>query len=458
MIEIPLDHESETPLYRQIAFHLKKMIEKGALPAGLKLPGSRKLAKDLGVGRVTVTEAYSLLSDYGYVIERGRSGTYVTPKVIEKESIEEETDTYWNLDTVRPSADLIPSLDLSRIARDVLAFWGHNALCEAPHAGLNSLRQVLVEHSASRGIPASWKDVFVTAGGRHGLALSIEALKNIGIRKMWVEKLTYPDAVMIAHSEGVCIEVLPPLEEITETWYECLSGSDVLYLVPSFQNPTGKTISVAVRQMILQASSQNGFWILEDDAYGELRYGEASVSALKAMENSERVLYLGSFSQVLFPGLRLGYALIPDRLMEVFLSLQASKWGPVSSLDQFIVQKFIENKGLESALESARGIMESRMKALGSALSAILPTSFFTIPDGGIYLWLHLPGLDGWDAAQKACHHGVLVTPGNVFSLDEKRVEAVRLSVCGVSSEHMNCVVQCLYDAWGSFLRPSVYL
>jgi GntR family transcriptional regulator/MocR family aminotransferase len=454
MIEIPLDYDSDIPLYRQITFHLKKMIEKEALPPGLKLPGSRQLAKDLGVGRVTVIEAYRLLADYGYVVERGRSGTYVAQRKTCNENREQKIETNWDLDCVRPSSDLIPATELSRIARDVLAFWGPQALCEAPLAGLDTLRQVLVEHGASRGIPAFWKDVFVTAGGRHGLALSLGALRRCGVEKMWVEELTYPDAIAIAQSEGLSIGILPPLEEIAETWYESLSGADVLYLVPSFQNPTGQTISVAVRQMILQGSIRYGFWILEDDAYGELRYGDTSISALKAMDGADKVVYLGSFSQVLFPGLRIGYSLVPEQLEDSFICIQARKWGPVSSLDQLVVQKFIEGKGLESALELARGAIESRMKALTGALMEKLPKAQFLMPEGGIYLWLRLPGLDGWDAAQKARKQGVLVTPGNIFSLDSKRVEAVRLSVCGVPSEHITSIVGCLDKAWNASLFP----
>ena len=160
--------------------------------------------------------------------------------------------------------------------------------------------------------------------------------------------------------------------------------------------------------MILQGSIRYGFWILEDDAYGELRYGDTSISALKAMDGADKVVYLGSFSQVLFPGLRIGYSLVPEQLEDSFICIQARKWGPVSSLDQLVVQKFIEGKGLESALELARGAIESLMKALTGALMEKLPKAQFLMPEGGIYLWLRLPGLDGWDAAQRLENKGFL--------------------------------------------------
>ncbi|HCA40684.1 MAG TPA: PLP-dependent aminotransferase family protein [Aminobacterium sp.] len=448
MLEIPLNRKSEVPLYRQIALHLQKMIERGALLPKTKLPGSRGLAQSLGVGRITVMEAYKLLSDYGYVVELGRSGTYVSERSVSDDYFTGEFDHKWDFRTGQPTPDLIPSEELSRVARDVLAFSSKEALCEAPLSGLDSLRHVLVKHAASRGIPASWREVFVTAGGRQGIALSLNALKQLGVRQMWVEKLTYPDAIMMAQSEGIEIKVLPPLEDISEKWYECLSGSHMLYLVPSFQNPTGQTISESLRHVILEGSMKYGFWVLEDDAYGELRYGERSISALKALDGSERVVYLGSFSQVLFPGLRIGYSLVPNQLMESFVQAQAKRYGPVSSLDQLIVERFIESKGLESALTTTRGVMESRMKTLGASLRVCVPEGDFLLPEGGIYLWLNIPGIDGREAAFEARKAGVLVASGNQFSYEGERVEAVRFAVSSIVNEGISSAVRCLQEVW----------
>ena len=133
--------------------------------------------------------------------------------------------------------------------------------------------------------------------------------------------------------------------------------------------------------------------IIEDDTYGELRYGKESVPALKAMENAEKIAYLGSFSQVLFPGFRMSYLLLPENLMKSCLDIKRIFYGSVSSLVQYFVLTFLEEGGLYETLEFVRNQISMRMRSLCEGFRKMLPQALFEMPLGGIYLWLNLPSL-----------------------------------------------------------------
>ncbi len=448
MIEIPLERESKIPLYEQIARHLKKMIVSGSLQEGIKLPGSRELAFSLSVSRTTVIEAYHSLEDEGFLTQKGRSGAYICWKSCKTERKQEIIDIKWDMASGAPSDDLIPSRNLAKVARELLIETGEKVLGFPDLEGVPELRKELVTHAVSRGIPARWEDVFVTSGGREGLALSMAALKTAGVTRLWMEELTYPDAVDIARYQGLDLGVIPIDYSLMPEILSKLKNTDALYLVPSFQNPTGGTIPTEIRRIILENSMERDLWILEDDAYGELRYGEFTVPALKAMTGSERVIYLGSFSQALFPGLRLGYSLLPEDIMASWSRIQSRRSGPVSSLVQYLVMQFIRGGGLEEALNLARFTIASRMAALVQAIRKVLPDFSFTVPEGGIYLWLETPGLEGDTAQELAADAGIAVISGNRFSWTGKKIEAVRFSVSSIESKEMESVIRELKKAW----------
>lgn len=448
MIEVPLDRSSKIPLYEQIATHLERMINTGSISYGTRLPGSREMALSLGVSRTTVIRAYEYLEDHDLIVQKGRSGAYVRGS--ELQSIEHESSEELLLDmkSGTPSSELIPAAVLSKLSREILLDKGEHVLRSAPAGGLVELKRTLVMHAASRGIPASWKEVVVTTGGLESLSLSMRALKNLGVKRILVEELTYPEALSIAESLGYEMDLVCFDRNTIDAQLSTLSGSDVIYLVPSFQNPTGRTLTQATRSMILNYSTEKGFWVIEDDAYGELRYGESSVPAMKAMRGSSRVIYSSSFSQPLFPGLRLGYALVPEKMAELFTDLQSVTTGPVSSLVQFIVLDFIRDGSLVQALDIARATIHDRMYSLGEFLKDYLPACKYTVPLGGIYIWVETPGIDGDDAEKRALDNRIAICSGNTFCWTERRIEAVRLSVSTLNRVQLRDAVRKLRNAW----------
>lgn len=448
MIEIPLERGGASPLYRQMADHLRRMVVSGTLEPGYRLPGSRELALAHGVSRTTAKQAYDLLEAEGYVEEKGRSGTYVRGRCPSIAGIPFRDLPSWDMASGLPSPDLLPSGRLARLSRDLLTSSAEGALSQAPVGGLEKLRQALVRHAALRGIPAHWDQVAVTGGGQEGLSSALGSFWSIGARKLWVEELTYPDVLEMAHRQGYELGVLPQGEPDLIRSLSQVGAGDILYCIPSFQNPTGRTLSLAARKAVLEASLSRSFWVIEDDTYGELRFGGESVPALKALNGSGRVLYIGSFSQLLFPGLRLGYALVPRELNEEFLCLKASRGAFPSSLVQYLILAFIEERALEDALGTVRSAMAIRMERLCGALEKELPRCSFQRPRGGIYLWLETPGLDGAVAVEKAAVWDVALSSGKTYSARGDSLEAVRLSVSRLGPRDLEKAVGLLRKAW----------
>jgi len=453
LIEIPLDRCLKTPLYLQISFHLKRMIESGALEKGAKLPSTRDLALTLGVSRTTILQAYDHLDMGGLIVQKGRSGAYVAFSAHESEDTAKNVETRFDMESGLPSNDLIPCTILSRLCRELLLERGEDILGRPALQGLPELRRTLVRHAVTRGIPARKEEILLTSGGREGLSLTMATLKEKGIRSVWLEELVYPDAFSIARDQSLEVRKLPWDFKGVQGLLETLSREDALYLVPSFQNPTGRTLPQELRQIILDLSISRGYWIIEDDAYGELRYGAFSVPAMKAMKGSDRVIYVGSFSQALFPGLRSAYCLFPENLRDLSNGIQSKRSGPVSSLVQYLVLEFIQRGYLRDALDMARATIQSRMEALAEYLNEYLPKCPFVLPAGGIYLWLETPGLEGNRAESLAFEKGVALSSGSRFSWEGREVEAVRLSVSSLGRSELGMAVKLISRAWLPVLK-----
>lgn len=450
LLEIPLDF-MEGSLYRQISSHLEKMIHAGSITPGSRLPGTRELAKMLGVSRSTAVEAYCLLEEKGLIFQKGRSGAYVSPASVHfsAEAGKPADEIYF--DQEHPTPDLIPFEPLAKIAREVLIEDEGRVMGGCPPEGMPELRLALLEHAVLRGIPACTEEVVVTSGGKDALSTVLRSLKKKGAGSVYAEMLTYSGIRDIARNEGMVLRHVPLLADGDISLLEKLGEKDILYLVPSFHNPTGRTMSTDVRKEILALRRKKGFHILEDDSYGELRYGEKSVPAMKALDEGEGVIYIGSFSQVLFPGMRFGYIVLPAQLKQCYIETASLRQGQVSSLVQLVVWRFIKTGNLAEAIERARSILSARMDSLYSSLICTFPGFPVFRPEGGVFLWFPTGKSDGRTAADLASSQGVYVSDGRSFSLSGKRICSVRFSIASASAEKMEDACRRLAGAWKTF-------
>jgi DNA-binding transcriptional MocR family regulator len=203
-----------------------------------------------------------------------------------------------------------------------------------------------------------------------------------------------------------------------------------LYLVPSFQNPAGVTLSANRRLEILDIAKDNGILIIEDNPYGLLWFDEPPPHAIRSADDAG-VIYLGSFSKTFAPGLRVGWVVAPHGIREkLVLASEAAILSP-SSFAQMIVADYLENNDWKGQIDIFRGIYQERRDAMGNALATHLPTIAHTTPTGGFYMWLTLPeGLDSKEMLPRAITELVAYTPGTAFFANGDGRANLRLSFC----------------------------
>lgn len=407
MFELALTR-GDRPLYEQIADKVAALVQLGTLQPGTRLPGSRALARRWGVSRHTVLAALEELCARGLLVPREGSGHFVqgSPRV------KSASRPMYDLSSDAPRGALSPCEALAAGAEVLFA----RALQDSPLQGLPEARRALAAHAAGRGITCGPDDVWLNGGGRQGLGALLYALRRQGVKRLWCPALAWEALPEACRADDMALRRYDSLPDQ-------LGPADALYVNSTFANPTGETLSDSLRRAWAAESERRGFWIVEDDAYGDLRWRGEAKPALRAW-NADRVAYLASLSQTFNPGLRIGYALVPRGLREGFEMATARRFGPLSSLLQAWVVGFCGGRAEERALKTLRAEGARRMAALCTALGIVEGEA----PEGGPFLWLPLP-CSGRSFADRALAAGVRVSPGEAFG--EGTVKGVRLSIAG---------------------------
>lgn len=410
-MELVLNREAGEPLYRQIAERISEMIRLGALAPGVRLPGSRALADSLGISRCTAQSALNLLIDQGLVVSRLGSGHYVVGQL----ELPVFSRSVIDLDSHIPQGRMMPQHWMEQAGQGL--FESSQAFDFSPVEGAEELRRLLAGYAVRRGLAVDWRNLFVGGGGRQAISVTLALWRSRGVRRCWCPQVCWNWIQSAAQMEGLQLcrfQHLDDLEQLTE--------QDGVYLNPTFSNPTGQTLNHQERQLVAQRSSTQGFWVLEDDAYGDLRWGDVVLPALTAY-GGERMTYVGSLSQTFCPSLRVGFTVYPNHCSGFVADLHQRRFGPLSSLLQAWTARFLSCGLVDKALAQIREEGRLRMQSLWGVLGDLIDTE---APQGGIYLWLPVESGDLF--ASEALKQGVAVTPGRLFS-DGVNLGAVRLSI-----------------------------
>ena len=408
---VELDRESDTAMHCQIEGSIRAGIRVGRLPRGTALPPTRRLADELGVSRGVVIEAYQQLIAEGYLTSR--SGGY-TRVAIGPERTREPA-----LEPGRPAAeiDFCPCrADGTRFPRGAWLRSIKRALATADLGyvggrGAPPLREALAAYlNRVRGTSARPADIVICNGYAQGVALVVEVLAKAGARRVAVEDPTADDdAVPAARAAGLEVVGVPVDEGGVRV--EALDGldADALVLTPSHQWPTGGVLSAGRAPAALRWARERDALIVEDDYDAEYRYDRAPIGALQGLA-PDRVIYAGTASKTLAPGLRLGWLVVPPHLVEDVAAAKAlaDRGSPV--LDQIAFADFLERGELDRHLRRMRPVYRRRRDALLAALRAELPG----FEPAGIAAGLHLvaylpPGLDEARLVAAAAARGVAV-------------------------------------------------
>ncbi len=446
-MRIPIDRNSPTPLYRQIIDWLRENILSGNLPAGTKLTASRTLANELGVSRITVKNAYAVLESDGLLLTHEGSGTFVAPPatasldLVENDRMQEWP--LWQLDAIgepchngnlqqhtNPS-DLIsftgvgdphhfPLKEFAKTIQNVLNRDGVAALEYGSFGGgYPPLRETVSQVLTSQGIAARPQDILITAGSQQALALTCQALLKPGDAVL-VEKPTYNLALELFRDLGLKV-IGVPLDALGMQT-ECLEPllqqhhPKLIYTIPNFQNPSGTCLSGARRRQLLGLAARYNVPILEDDFVGDLRYEGRAQPAIKALDACGQVIYVGTFSKMLMPGLRVGYLLADGPIFERLVCRKRVQDLTTTPLIQRALDMYVTVGRYQAHLRRSTRLYRARRDAMLAALRKTLPSVTVIPPQGGLFAWLKLPeGISSLELLPRAIESGVEFAPGTRF-------------------------------------------
>ncbi len=469
-LSLRLDRESRTPLYRQIEVGVREAIAAGRLISGSRLPPERTLAAALGVDRTTVVAAYRELAADGLVHAHVGRGTTVAPSpdrfsaegrhgsrageierpldwpqlfapmVEDDPALADIAALAGREDVVSfvagvPAPETYPTRAFRSLLAEALGTGGEGLLQYCPPEGYGPLREAIAERMSRKGMPVPAGRVFICGGSQQGLYLLARALIEPG-DTVGVEAPTYVGALQVFRAAGARLVNIPADREglDPDRLAEMLERRPIklIYTLPTFQNPTGATLSLERRQRLLAVARRHGIPVIEDDPYGELRYEGEPVSSLLALADgpTSPVVYLSTFSKVLFPGFRLGWVVAPVPLIERLAWVKSLVDLESNPLAQWAVAEYLDRGEFDDHLARLVPVYAARRDALEAALRHEAGDMLrWRSPAGGFYLWAQLlGGLRAREVLAEASREGVAFVPGDLFHADGGGRDALRLA------------------------------
>ncbi len=391
-----LESDPGQPTYLRICERLRTAITSGALSPNARLPSSRTLAEDLGVARNTVEWALSQLVADGYIVRRRGAGSFVVDALPERDSpplapkrvarskaagakrrlsqraqaLQSYPGHYRAIRPIPftpslPPIDLFPRKVWNRLlvreaSRSGSDYWMYGA-----SNGLPALRDAIAAHaSAMRATRCSPDQVIVVTSTQQAAELSGKVLADPGDRA-WVEALGYQPVQHCLRAAGLQVVHVP----VDENGLDVAAGisldrsARVAYVTPAHQYPLGYEMSLERRKALLEWAQDQDAYIIEDDYDGDYRYEGRPIASLQGMDGSGRVIYVGSFNKILFPGLRIAYAIVPEELIGAFVDAKHVADGHTALLLQGVLAAFIHEGHLARHLRKTRAIYDERRRA-----------------------------------------------------------------------------------------------
>ncbi|WP_079044708.1 MULTISPECIES: PLP-dependent aminotransferase family protein [unclassified Streptomyces] len=325
----------------------------------------------------------------------------------------------------------------------VLTEHPRSALQYSTTEGDPELRTAVAARLTARGLPTEADDLLVTTGSQQALTLLTTALVEPG-DVVLVEDPCYLAALQTFGFAGARVVPVPTDDDgiVPEALEEIAAREKptLLYVVPTFQNPTGRTLPAERRHAVAEAAARHGFWIVEDDPYGELRYdGEHMPSIASDPVAADRTVLLGSFSKVMAPGLRLGHLRAPAGLRRACVIAKQAADLHTSTIDQAAAARYLRDSDLDAHLAVIRAAYQERRDAMLGGLPGALPEgSRWNRPEGGMFIWVTLPtGHDATALLETAIGHEVAYVPGAPFFCGEPDARSMRLSFTTHAAEEI---------------------
>ncbi len=434
------------PKYKQIIAYVMEKISTGEWPIGSVIPSQRDLAAAFGVNRSTVITALEELIADGLLEGRMGMGTVVinntwtllatnpppdwneyvqsglhkpSQAAVQEINRDESNQSFIQLGKGELSPDIFPLETMKEVMHRVTGNLGSFGY-EEPR-GFLPLRQALSEHVKSFGIEASPSSILIVSGGLQALQLISVGLLHRGSTVL-LERPSYLYSLHLFQSAGMKLSGLPidqhGLLPSAIAAQKKQKNGDILYTIPCFHNPTGVLMTEKRRRELLLVCEEERLPIMEDDIYRELWFDEPPPLPLKARDKHGHVLYLGSLSKTLTPGLRIGWVIGPEPVIDRLSDIKMQTDYGSSSLSQRVAAEWLSSGLYSQHVQSVRRELKVRLAAALQALDTHMSgLATWQIPSGGFFIWLKINAkVSMLELFSKASRHGILLNPGNIYA------------------------------------------
>ncbi|WP_417227789.1 PLP-dependent aminotransferase family protein [Amphritea sp.] len=474
-----LSPNSSASLQQQIREHISKAIIDGHIPPEIPLPSTRKMAEMLSVSRNTVILAYEHLIDDGYLLARERAGFYVNAEIL-KNSVKDEAPIIieggnkpdWNRCLkIKPASHKLNKLNRwqdypypfiygqldpkmfptnhwrecckESVSVQAISEWSGDRYDDDDSLLIEQIRSRMLPR---RGVWAESDEILITVGAQHALYMILRILLNKSTT-FGLEEPGYPDLIQMADCTGATIKHLTIDHDGLEVGKQ-LQDCDLIFTTPSHQFPTTVTMPMNRRKALLEQASRDDFLIIEDDYECETTFATNPTPALKSLDNNDRVIYLGSLSKTLSPGLRLGYMVGPKELIKQIREFRRMMLRHPPMNNQRAVGLFLSRGYQDSLVRSIVQVYEERWKAVGDALQEYLPASAESPSFGGSSYWVKGPtNLDARELKKRALDKGVVIESGDLyFNQQNPPLNFFRLGYSSISTERIRPGIARLAD------------
>lgn len=448
-MEWKVNRQSAIPLYQQIYEWIEQKIAYGEFPPGTLLLSERKLAEQLQVNRMTVVHVYEELHAAGLVERKRGSGTRVSghkwgilpkgatnwrryvegnsflptyPLIKQIREKAKQMDSGFDLASGELSADLFPSslLQASFLKEPFPSDLGY----EHPQGHL-ALRETITAHMKHHyGVDTTSSSILITSGAQQALYLLTQCLLSPG-DTVAIESPSYYYSLPLFQSAGLRIVALPvDAHGINPDDLIALHEKHpirMVFLNPTYQNPTGTVLSEARRKKVLSVSAELGIPVVEDDPFSLLSFENKKTLPIKSYDQSGNVLYIGSLSKIAASSLRIGWLIGPQSVISRLADARQQMDFGLSIFPQLIAHQFLQSTDYPEHLHSLRQELLARRNEMVSTLQEVLGTEVeFTVPNGGLYIWCKLKkSIDDRKLVQECMKHHVLYLPGSVYGFPD---------------------------------------
>ncbi len=455
MIFSSLNINKEEKINVQIQNHVKREINKGILKKGSKLPSTREVSKILGISRNSVILAYENLENEGIIETFRGKGTFIA---IEKEIKDDDFKVRWGsliedygvlcekLDVVKtelpwkkgmisfksiaPDESLFDLEEFKRAFLNVFSIEGDKLLNYGYAKGYKPLIEYIKTYMENKGVLIEKKDILITNGFTEAFNIILSTLTNPN-DIIACENPTHNTAIKIMKTYGLNIKPIRMdddginLESLEYTLKQY--KPKLIYLIPSYHNPTGIVMDGEKRQNVYNICKKYKVPIIEDGFNEELVYSSSHVAPLVALSNrGNGVIYAGSFSKILFPGIRIGWIFADKELINVLESVKRSKNIHTSFIDQGVFHKYMESGSFKRYVKKIRKHYKDRYDFTIKEIEKHIPKEK-VLGNGGLYVFVKLENLDSRDVLNKCYERGVVFMPGDIFFVNKEEKNWMRI-------------------------------